>query len=68
MVNPRGSSIAPPAESAGEQAPLDSPQPAEREETYHTYESHPMPWWLALLWLGFFLFAFIYLFRALWTG
>jgi hypothetical protein len=47
---------------------MESHKPADGEETYHTYESHPIPWWLALKWLIFFLFAFTYLFRNLWRG
>lgn len=38
------------------------------EKTYHTYESNPMPWWLALIWLLFFVFAFVYLLRSLWPS
>jgi hypothetical protein len=28
---------------------------------YHIYESNPVPWWVALLWLSFFAFAIAYL-------
>jgi hypothetical protein len=30
-------------------------------ENYHTYESNPVPWWIALLWAGYFLFSVTYL-------
>jgi hypothetical protein len=30
-------------------------------EQYHIYESHPVPWWIALLWLSFFIFGVTYL-------
>ena len=32
---------------------------------YHIYESNPVPWWMALLWLAFFVFAVTYLIRNL---
>lgn len=28
---------------------------------YHAYESNPVPWWIALLWVSFLLFGVIYL-------
>jgi hypothetical protein len=28
---------------------------------YDTYESTPAPWWIALLWVAFFVFAVVYL-------
>jgi hypothetical protein len=31
------------------------------EARYHTYESHPAPWWVALLWAAFFVFGVTYL-------
>jgi len=43
---------------------MDAPQ-EKTKRNYHTYEANPMPWWLALLWLCFFAFAFVYLFRSL---
>lgn len=42
-------------------------KPAE-EETYHIYESHPIPWWIAILWLAWFIFAVVYLFQNLLAG
>ncbi len=38
------------------------------EETYHTYESNPVPWWIVILWLAYFIFAIIYLFQNLLAG
>jgi len=38
------------------------------EETYHIYESNPVPWWIAILWLAYFIFAVVYLFQNLLTG
>jgi hypothetical protein len=32
---------------------------------FHIYESNPVPWWIALLWLVFFGFAIAYLLRNL---
>lgn len=31
------------------------------EDGYHIYESNPVPWWIALIWLSFFVFALGYL-------
>ena len=28
---------------------------------YHIYESNPVPWWVALVWLAFIAFAITYL-------
>ncbi len=28
---------------------------------YHMYEAHPAPWWIAAIWVGFFVFAVSYL-------
>lgn len=32
-------------------------------ERFHRYDDNPTPWWIALLWLGFFVFSAVYLFR-----
>jgi hypothetical protein len=32
---------------------------------WHIYEPNPVPWWVALLWLAFFVFAVVYLIRNL---
>jgi hypothetical protein len=44
-----------------EQKPVD-------EETYHIYEANPVPWWILILWLAYFIFAIVYLFRNLLSG
>lgn len=31
------------------------------EQNYHTYESHPVPLFIALLWAAYFLFSVTYL-------
>jgi hypothetical protein len=28
---------------------------------YHIYEAHPAPWWIAALWIAYFVFAVTYL-------
>ena len=35
------------------------------EGRWHIYESNPVPWWIALLWLAFFVFGVTYLIRSL---
>jgi hypothetical protein len=37
----------------------------ELDGRWHVYEPNPVPWWVALLWLGFFAFAIAYLIRNL---
>jgi hypothetical protein len=41
------------------------PDPVGDERRWHIYESHPIPWWVALMWAGFFVFGVIYLIRNL---
>jgi hypothetical protein len=31
------------------------------ERGFHTYEPNPVPWWIALLWVSFFVFGIAYL-------
>lgn len=31
------------------------------DERWHLYEAHPIPWWVASMWLAFFIFAVTYL-------
>jgi hypothetical protein len=33
--------------------------------TYHIYEAHPAPWWVTAIWIGFFVFALVYLITSL---
>ena len=43
-------------------SPAEASRPdTELDETHHTYESNPAPWWIALLWLAFFIFGVVYL-------
>ncbi len=43
-------------------SPAEASRPdTELDEAHHTYESHPAPWWIALLWLAFFIFGAVYL-------
>jgi hypothetical protein len=37
------------------------PSPEEEEARWHAYEANPAPWWIALSWIGFFVFAVAYL-------
>lgn len=49
--------LAPPGAS-----PARASQPDEKlDEGYHIYESNPVPWWIALVWLSFFIFGITYL-------
>jgi len=32
---------------------------------WHIYEANPVPWWVALVWLGFIVFGITYLIRNL---
>lgn len=51
VVAPRGQS--PAAASRHDRPPED--------ERWHLYEANPIPWWVALMWLGFFAFGVVYL-------
>jgi hypothetical protein len=31
------------------------------DDGYHIYEANPVPWWVALIWASFFVFAVTYL-------
>ena len=55
---PRGAS---PAAASDPRVSLDDPQ-------YHVYEANPAPWWVALVWGGFFVFGFLYLLKNLMAG
>jgi hypothetical protein len=50
IIVPRGRSA---AEASRPETALD--------ERYHTYESHPVPWWLSLVWISFLVFGAVYL-------
>jgi hypothetical protein len=50
ITAPRGSSA---AEASQPDTPLDG--------SFHIYESHPVPWWLTIIWLSFFVFGVVYL-------
>ena len=54
ILAPRGTS---PAAASRPETPLD--------RGYHTYEANPAPWWMALIWVAFLLFAVVYLIRNL---
>jgi hypothetical protein len=47
-----------PAESSRPELPLE-------DGRWHTYESNPIPWWVALAWLWFFAFGIIYLLKSM---
>ena len=36
-------------------------------ERFHRYDGNPAPWWIALLWVSFFVFGAVYLFRYVGT-
>ena len=55
VVAPRGTS---PAAASDPARPLE-------DGRWHIYESNPVPWWVALVWLAFLLFGVTYLIRNL---
>jgi hypothetical protein len=55
VIAPRGTS---PAAASDPARDLD-------DGHYHIYETNPVPWWVVLVWLGFFGFAVAYLIRNL---
>jgi len=58
VLAPKGAS---PATASDPRVPLD-------EGRWHIYEANPAPWWVALVWAGFFLFGVVYLIRNLIAG
>jgi len=43
-------------------SPAEASQPHQTlESRFHTYESHPVPWWVTLVWVSFFCFGIVYL-------
>lgn len=65
MAEDSGSPIvAPPG-----QPPASASQPEQTlDARFHTYETNPAPWWVALLWATFLLFAAGYLVVNLIAG
>jgi hypothetical protein len=55
--------LAPPGRSAAMASQPDTPLEGER---YHSYEANAAPWWISVLWLAFFTFAFTYLMLNIW--
>lgn len=31
------------------------------DQSFHTYESNPIPWWLTVVWVSFLIFGLVYL-------
>lgn len=57
VEDPRGPIVVHPGEPpAGASKPDQALDPR-----FHTYESNPVPWWIAMLWATFLLFAAGYL-------
>jgi hypothetical protein len=59
----RGPILAPSNASPAESSRPDTPL----EGKYHIYESNPVPWWIALLWISFLIFGITYLILNLVT-
>ena len=60
----------PPADpilAPGGSPPATASRPDRRFEdaSWHAYDANPAPWWLGILWVGFFVFAVTYLIRNL---
>jgi len=53
-----GPILAPGGASAAMASRPDQPLESAR---YHMYEANPAPWWVAVIWVGFFVFAIAYL-------
>jgi hypothetical protein len=45
----------------GESAAAASRPDQPLDGAYHAYEANPAPWWIGVLWLGFFVFGAAYL-------
>jgi hypothetical protein len=53
-----GPIVAPPSGSAAEAS---RPDVVLEDGRFHIYDANPAPWWVAVLWLAFFVFAVTYL-------
>jgi hypothetical protein len=49
------------APSGASAAEASHPDQTLEDGHYHIYESNPAPWWIGVLWLGFFIFGVTYL-------
>ncbi len=49
------------APSSGSAAIASDPDLPLDGQQFHIYEAHPAPWWIAAIWIGFFVFAIAYL-------
>ena len=58
MTDERRTPILAPSGASAAQA---SQPETQLDEEYHIYESNPAPWWIAVLWLSFFIFGVTYL-------
>ncbi len=57
--------IAPRGQSA---ASASRPETELEESRYNRYEANPVPWWISLLWVSFFVFGVLYLIINLMEG
>lgn len=57
--------LAPRSKSAAEAS---RPDTELEESRYNHYEANPVPWWISLLWVSFFVFGVIYLVTNLVEG
>lgn len=60
-----GPIVAPRGEAA---AAASRPENELEEARYNRYEAHPVPWWVSLLWISFFVFGVVYLVTNLVRG
>jgi hypothetical protein len=54
--------LAPPSASPAEAS---RPDVSLEDGRWHVYESNPVPWWIAFLWIGFVAFALVYLLKSM---
>jgi hypothetical protein len=62
MVENVGPVLAAPGASPAEAS---RPEPPLEDGRWHSYESNPVPWWVALVWLWFFAFGIVYLLKSM---
>lgn len=46
----------------------DYPNSAEYEHQYHHYRGNRIPWWVRMIWIGFWVFAVVYTIRYLFPA
>jgi hypothetical protein len=68
-THPRSTAVETSAPAAGRPAgPASTPGSAEAEHRFHHYTGNAIPWYVRLIWVGFWIFAVAYTIRFLFPA